>query len=59
MPGKKCVYDGMSRHHLGNFLDLYGIPPRGGRAWYAVEGDHGDAVDDAECEREILEAWGR
>jgi hypothetical protein len=54
-----CVYDGTSRRQLGNFLGLYGTPPRGGRAWYAVNGDCGDAADDQECEREILEAWER
>lgn len=54
------IYDGASKSKtLGNFLGLHGIPPRGGRVWYAVNGDHGDAASDEEAEREILEAWGR
>lgn len=53
------VYDGTSSRHLGNFLGLYGIPSRGGRHWYAVNGDHGDADTDRDAEREILEAWDR
>lgn len=56
------VYDGSPRRKsppYGNCLGLYGIPPQGGRYWVAVNGDHGEAVDDAECERELEEAWGR
>ena len=53
------IYDGTSKRQLGNFLGLHGIPPQGGRAWYAVNGDHGDVETEADAEREILEAWGR
>ena len=56
------VYDGAARRkypNRGNFLGLHFIPPQGNREWHAVNGDWGDAKDDAECVREIEAAWQR
>jgi hypothetical protein len=50
------VRDGTSRHMRGNFIGLYGIPSRGGRYWYAENGDNGYCETDEEARAEIMAA---
>ena len=51
------VFDGNNKKVLGNFMGLYGIPARGGRYWWAVNGDSGYCDSDKEAQHEIKQAW--
>jgi hypothetical protein len=58
----ELVFDGWpprERPSYGNFLGLFGIPPRGGRAWIAENGDTGYCETDDEAIAEIVAAWER
>ena len=50
------IGDGTSKKHFGNFIGLFGIPPRGGLFWYAENGDYGYCETKAEAIKEIEDA---
>lgn len=53
------IGDGTSKKHFGNFIGLLGIPPRGGRYWFAENGDNGYCETEAEAIKEIIDARSR
>jgi hypothetical protein len=60
----RFAYDGSPERKsppFGNYLGCYGVKAFGDGYWYyiAVNGDHGEAADEAECRRELEEAWWR
>jgi hypothetical protein len=58
----ELVFDGYPpRKHppYGNFLGLFGIPPRGGRMWVAENTDYGYCETEEEAIAEIVAAWHR
>lgn len=57
--GLTLVRDGAPRSSTGNFIGFYGIPQQGGWYYYAENGDHGEAVSEAECREEIAPARER
>ncbi len=50
------IGDGTSKKYFGNFIGLFGIPPRGGLFWYAENGNCGYCETKAEAIKEIKDA---
>ena len=51
------VRDGIDLKKRGAFMGLYGIPPAGGRHWFANNGVEGVCNTDIEAQAAIEEQW--
>lgn len=51
------VRDGDDLKKRGKFMGLYGIPPQGGRYWFADNGKEGECETDKEARAAIQKEW--